>query len=372
MLLPNKFFDLFPKTLLVGLAFGVVIVIIEGHQFEVSTFRRDIRYEDGRKPSEIELSDAREDALRRDFTINGMFYDPLEDRIIDYVGGMEDINKGIIRTIGDPQERFVEDRLRMIRAVRFATRFGFHIDPATQDAIIENAATLFPPVAMERVWQEFNKMAAYPHFDQALIELHRLGLLPVIFRQLEKKHLNEIKHLVSTFPAFPYPCPTILMLMELFPDASLKEQVEICNYLRVSGQEIKLVDYVYRLREMIAHEMQQHKSPDFHAWALTFTHPHALTCIQAIAARYPAQDRVALLRKLAERHDRLGPHIARLLDKRPLVSAALLQTHGIIPGKQMGALLKEAERIAIVEHIHDPDAIIRQLKQTPLWVQEEQ
>jgi poly(A) polymerase len=120
---------------------------------------------------------------------------------------------------------------------------------------------------------------------------------------------------------------------------------------------------------MIAQEMQEHKSPDFHAWAMAFTHPQALTCIQAVAARYPVQERLSLLHKLAERHDRLGPHIARLLDKRPLVSAALLQKYGIIPGKQMGVLLKEAERIAIVEHIHDPEVIIGQLKQTPLWVQ---
>ena len=367
---PEKILDLFPKTILVGLAFGVVIVVIEGHQYEVSTFRRDILYENGRKPTEIEFSNAREDALRRDFTINGMFYDPLEERIIDYVGGLDDIKKGVIRTIGDPQERFTEDRLRMIRAVRFATRFGFHIDLDTQQAIIENADTLFPPVAMERIWQEFNKMAAYPHFDHAIIEMHRLGLLPVIFRQLEKKHLNEIKHLVAIYPAFPTPCPTILLLMELFPDASVKEQVEICYYLRLSGQEIKLVEYTNHLRTMIAQEMHHLKAPDFHAWALAFTHPKALTCIQAIAARYTGKERDMLLHKLAERHDRLAPHIARLLDKRPLVSAALLQTHGINPGKHMGALLKEAERIAIIEHLHDPEAIISQLKQTPLWVQE--
>src|SRR5262245_20723544 len=102
---PEKIMDLFPRTILVGLAFGVVIVTTDGHQFEVATFRRDINYVDGRRPEQIELSTAREDALRRDFTINGMFYDPLEDVVHDFVHGYEDIKKGIIRTIGDPHQR---------------------------------------------------------------------------------------------------------------------------------------------------------------------------------------------------------------------------------------------------------------------------
>ena len=149
---PEKIIDLFPKTLLVGVAFGVVVVIVDGHQFEVATFRRDIDYADGRKPSKIELSTAEEDAFRRDFTINGMFYDPLEDVFHDFVKGKEDIQHGVIRAIGNADERFVEDRLRMIRAVRFAARFAFNISSETQSAIEANADTLFPAVAMERIW----------------------------------------------------------------------------------------------------------------------------------------------------------------------------------------------------------------------------
>ena len=118
---------LFPKTIPVGVAFGIVIVVQDNHQFEVATFRKDRGYVDGRRPVGIDPASPEEDAQRRDFTINGMFYDPIQDKIFDYVDGMKDLKKGIIRAIGDPNARFLEDRLRMMRAVRYSTRFDFPI-----------------------------------------------------------------------------------------------------------------------------------------------------------------------------------------------------------------------------------------------------
>src|SRR6185437_5720237 len=116
---------LFPKTIPVGIAFGIVIVVEKGHQFEVATFRKDRGYVDGRRPTGIDPASPEEDAQRRDFTLNGMFYDPLQKKVLDFVSGQEDLKKGIIRAIGNPHERFLEDRLRMMRAVRYGTRFGF-------------------------------------------------------------------------------------------------------------------------------------------------------------------------------------------------------------------------------------------------------
>ena len=179
-----------------------------------------MRYVDGRHPQGIEMSTPLEDALRRDFTINGMFYDPLEEVIHDYVIGQEDIRLGLIRTIGNPHERFFEDRLRMLRAFRFSARFGFAIDFETQEAIRENADQLFPAVAMESVWQEFNKMVAYPRFDQALIEMHRLTLLDVIFPEITDMHIKELRQKIQHFHLFPSPCPTILYLMEILSFSS--------------------------------------------------------------------------------------------------------------------------------------------------------
>lgn len=364
---PEKILDLFPRTILVGLAFGVIIVVIEGHQFEVATFRRDIDYQGGRRPNSVELADPEEDALRRDFTINGMFFDPIEERIIDYVGGIEDIKKRVIRTIGNPDERFFEDRLRMIRAIRFAARFGFAIDDNTQVGIELNADSLFPAVAMERVWQEFNKMAAYPQFDHALIEMHRLKLLPVIFPALEQVHLNEVKHRVATFSAFPMPCPTIFFIMELFPHASNEEQVAICQYLRTSTKDIDLVEYLYNYRKKVNEDMLRLNSEDLFEWGHVYAHPKACTCLQVIAARLPPELRQTLLAKHKSRKEFLWAHIERITLKKPLVNAAILQQHGVPPGKNMGKLLKEAERMAINYNLHEPDKIIEKLKQLPIW-----
>lgn len=358
---PDVILDLFPRTILVGLAFGVVIVVHEGHQFEVSTFRKDLRYEGGRRPAEIEFSDAREDALRRDFTINGMFFDPIEEKIIDYVGGIDDIKKGLIRTIGDADERFIEDRLRMIRAVRFAARFNFNIDLRTQEAIKENADTLFPPVAMERVWQEFVKMSAYPRFDHALIELHRLGLLPIIFPALASTHLHEIKQLVSPFSHFPKDFPTILALMTLFPNASLEEQMDLCSYLHTSNHDMQLVDYFYRLRQQIKADK------DLQSWAHLLAHPKADDCIALIAAGLSEQEHQKFISNIDSKKTVLNRHIARIVTKKPLVNAQVLMYEGIKPGKGMGHLIKEAEKIAICHDLHETSTVLELLKKSPVW-----
>jgi len=156
---------LFPKTIPVGVAFGIVIVVQDGHQFEIASFRKDRGYVDGRRPVGIDPATPEEDAQRRDFTINGMFYDPVQDKIFDFVDGIKDLKKGIIRAIGDPKARFTEDRLRMMRAVRYSTRFNFPIESDTLQAILSQAETLLPSVAMERIWQEFKKMSQFSHFD---------------------------------------------------------------------------------------------------------------------------------------------------------------------------------------------------------------
>jgi poly(A) polymerase len=129
----------FSHTIKVGAKFGVIIVRLGGQQVEVATFRSDVGYEDGRRPSRIEFTNAKQDALRRDFTVNGMFYDPIKRTVVDYVGGQRDLQARIIRAIGRPQERFTEDYLRMLRAIRFGTRLGFAIAPTTYAAIGKNA-----------------------------------------------------------------------------------------------------------------------------------------------------------------------------------------------------------------------------------------
>lgn len=364
---PEKIIELFPHTIKVGLAFGIVIVVYKGHNYEVATFRKDIGSVGGRHPEKIELSSPQEDALRRDFTINGLFYDPLENKIFDYVRGQEDIQKGIIRTIGNPQERFVEDRLRMIRAIRFAARFGFSIDPATQQAIKENAHSLFPSVAMERIWQEFNKMAKFPQFDWAIIELHRTGLLGVIFPILRNLPLRIIEDRVAFFNHFPKKSPAILYLMELFPETPLEELLELCQYLRTSGLEGKLVEFAHKGKGLLLQEEIEPQGIAGIEWAHFYAHRFFQTTFDVLAARYPEEERGMIKERHLKRRERLLPHIQRLVEKKPLVTAAILQDYGIPPGKKMGELLRAAEQAAILHDIHDAEEIIQLLKEMPLW-----
>lgn len=360
---PQVILDLFPHTILVGLAFGVVIVVSGGHQFEVSTFRKDIEYLNGRKPESIELSSAEEDAVRRDFTINGMFYDPLEDKIYDYVQGMADLKKETIRTIGDPFERFFEDRLRMIRAIRFSARFGFLIDLDTQQAIIENAETLFPAVAMERIWNEFVKMSKYPRFDHALIEMHRLRLLQVIFPRLKNTHLNDIKHYIKVFPDLPKNTPTILYITELFPNYTSQELWDLCLYLRTSTKEAKLVRFIHDGRKFLA----SNNPIEDKQWVHFYAEPYAELCLGIFAAHLPPEEKQGFISKHSRNQERLKAHIQRLRDNRPLVNANLLKELGIPQGKQIGFLLDKAEEITIKNNFQDAEAVLNILRQSSFW-----
>jgi tRNA nucleotidyltransferase/poly(A) polymerase len=172
---PEEVARIFPNARGVGEAFGVQLVRRRGHTIEVATFRTDGAYADGRHPAAVEFSDAEHDAQRRDFTINGLFEDPITGTIIDHVGGRADLEAGVIRAIGDADARLREDRLRMLRAVRFAARFGFAIEEATASAIRAAAGDL-RGVSRERIGQELRWMLSHESRAVAAWELQYLGL----------------------------------------------------------------------------------------------------------------------------------------------------------------------------------------------------
>jgi poly(A) polymerase len=348
---PEVIQRLFPKTIPVGIAFGVVIVVQGDLHFEVSTFRKDHPYTDGRHPDGVDFSTPEKDAMRRDFTINGMFYDPLGKVIYDYVGGQEDLRRQIVRAIGDPRERFAEDRLRMIRAVRFTSRFSFHLDEATAEAIRAYASTLFPSVSIERIWQELNKMAAHPHFDQALIMLHRLGLLGTIFPELRHQTEEEIAKRVAFFPFFPQGAPTIVFLLELFDDWTATEKLRLCLYLKTSAQEKRIVDFFEGAKSLFA------RSPSLDEWAHFYAHPLSTLYLEIEKVKRPAEAKEHL-----QRYHQLSIPIHRIQNKTPLVTAVHLLKMGIDPGEKMGFLLKRAERIAIQENLHTPEDVLKRLQ----------
>ncbi|MBU6446356.1 MAG: CCA tRNA nucleotidyltransferase, partial [Verrucomicrobia bacterium] len=230
---PETIQALFAHTVPVGIAFGIVLVIIDGHQYEVATFRQDLDYKDGRRPSRIAFTTAEEDAKRRDFTINGMFYDPLKDHILDYVNGRADLEAKVIRAIGNPHERIKEDRLRMIRGIRLACRFGFHIEAATDAAIRAHANELFPAVAIERVWQEFTKGHAFGKLRLMLIGLHDFGILQAIFPDLSQVSLEEIEKRLLPIKDYPAHALTIASVLPLFPHYNLQRRLELCKKLKL-------------------------------------------------------------------------------------------------------------------------------------------
>ena len=180
---PPAVMELFERTISVGAKFGIVIVVLEEGQYEVARFRRDGRYLDGRHPEEVVFADPKTDALRRDFTINGMFGDPLSGEVIDYVGGRDDIERGIVRAIGDPEQRFGEDFLRMLRAVRFATRFDFEIESGTFAAIKEQA-TRIVEISPERVRDELTRILTEGRGAQGMQLLLETGLMQIILPEV--------------------------------------------------------------------------------------------------------------------------------------------------------------------------------------------
>jgi len=182
---PSEVQKLFPHTQAVGAHFGVILVMEHGRAFEVATFRSDHEYVDGRRPEMVTFSTPEEDAERRDFTVNGMFHDPVADKFIDFVGGQADLKSKTLRAIGDPVARFREDKLRLLRAVRFAARFGYDIDPATWDAIKAHAADIHA-VSAERIREELVKILAHPNRVRGFDLLDQSGLLREILPEIEK------------------------------------------------------------------------------------------------------------------------------------------------------------------------------------------
>jgi poly(A) polymerase len=183
--LPEQVLALFERTVAVGAKFGVIVVIADGYSYEVATFRSDDIYEDGRRPSRIHFSSAREDVLRRDFTVNGLLMDAESGRIIDYVDGQSDIEKKTIRAIGDPDNRFREDYLRMIRAIRFAANLDFTIESATQRAIEANAA-MIQGISAERLQEELGKILVRGGARRGLELMAETGMLKEILPEVDK------------------------------------------------------------------------------------------------------------------------------------------------------------------------------------------
>jgi poly(A) polymerase len=373
---PEAVMDLFPRTVAVGASFGVVIVLHSGYELEVATFRADGVYLDGRHPQTVRFSTAAEDVARRDFTINGLLYDPEADRVIDHVGGQADIAAGVVRCIGEPRARFSEDRLRLLRAVRFAVRFGFEIEPATWQALRDLAPTIHG-VSAERIRDELLKMLTGPGPDRALRLLDDAGLLAEVLPEVAAlKGVDQPPQLhpegdvfehtaralaalePPALPAGQQPWETeALWLATLLHDvgkpatrtetdrihfyghaaAGARLAGEICRRLRLS------TNHVERTAALVAGHMRflgvERMRP---AKRLRFLR---LDYIEDLLALHRA-DRLAGGGDL-QQHDYCRAQLASLAPEqlRPprLLDGHDLQARGVAPGPRLGALLTELE-----------------------------
>ncbi|MSR76968.1 MAG: CCA tRNA nucleotidyltransferase [Candidatus Omnitrophica bacterium] len=181
---PDQVEKIFPRTIPVGKQFGVVLVVEEDLTFEVATFRSEGGYVDGRHPTQVEFTVPEEDAKRRDFTVNGLFYDPFKEQVIDFVGGEADIKGKLIRAIGNPEDRFDEDKLRLLRAVRFASTLGFKIDPDTWKAVCQKS-NLIHQVSPERIRDELIKIFTRKDSGRGFLLLSESGLMKEVLPEIE-------------------------------------------------------------------------------------------------------------------------------------------------------------------------------------------
>ena len=330
---PKDVIRLFNRTLKVGAKFGVVIVLIENQQVEVATFRTETGYADGRHPGSVEFAGAAEDAGRRDFTINGMFYDPLGKRVIDYVNGQTDLKNRIIRTIGAPAERFAEDYLRMLRAVRFSAQLGFAIDPATWSAIHSNAKNI-ARISGERIAIELEGILACPNRAAGASMLFESGLAEAIFPGLTAA---QAKSAIEVLRQLRKKVDFALALACLFAGCETELVMESCEALKLSRNQNRHIEFLLANRGRLLDEQM------------------SLAGLKKILAEPYFEDLYEFQRAIQKTRSGSGKGIAVLIALRKRIKALgdvelkpkpLLNGHdlirlGAVPGPALGQLTEE-------------------------------
>ena len=248
--LPAEIIRLFKRTIKIGAQFGVVVVLMEEARVEVATFRSETDYLDGRHPGAVQFVSAAEDASRRDFTINGMFYNPVKKEVIDYVGGQGDLEKKVMRTIGEPAERFAEDHLRMLRAVRFSMQLGFSIEPKTWSAVCRGAENI-AKISGERIAMELEAILVNPNRSLGASMLIKSGLAAAIFPGFDGK---MAQFAISVLSKLRRNVNFALALSSLFADCPAKFALEKCVILRLSRSQNKHIKFLLTNRGKLLEE----------------------------------------------------------------------------------------------------------------------
>lgn len=349
---PDEVAGLFRRTLKVGVKFGVVIVLIRRMHVEVATFRSEADYKDGRHPDSVEFTNAEEDAGRRDFTINGMFFDPIENKVIDYVGGQKDLKRRIIRTIGKAEHRFGEDHLRMLRAVRFSTRFDFAVEPATFAAIRRNAAAI-KKMSGERIAMELEGILASPNRSAGASMLIESGLGEQIFEGFTGQ---EAKFAVEVLTHFPKRIDFALGLAGLFVGFETQFAVEKLRILKLSGKHMKGAKYLLSNRGRL---LKENMSLAELKQLLAEPYFEDLFSLEkAIQRAEGRSEGLGVLRALRRRIEDLGDIELR---PKPLLNGHRLSKLGAESGPELGLLAEEM-------YIAQLEGDLQTVEQAEKWV----
>ncbi len=355
---PQSVRELFSNTQSVGAAFGVILVRHRRSIVEVATFRAERGYEDGRRPTEVRFTTAEEDAQRRDFTINGLFLDPLENRVIDYVGGQQDIRARLLRAIGNPDHRFEEDHLRLLRAVRFAARFELEIEPATSAAVRAHASQL-QRISPERIAEELRMTLTLPQqrgdwaWHALLIDYP--GLSDVIFRFLgPPPDLEARRQHARIFEGFPAAEPWIfgLCLAAISLDWVMMQSGSGQVAPLLQHESVRRISRALRKSLRISNEEDDQLTGSLEGVAILLRDPPARL---AVYKRFLARPTSRLSRQLL---DALAGHVGhsrvqemnQRLDEiaqtefapPPLVTGDDLVARGMVPGPAFKAALDQA------------------------------
>ena len=359
---PDEVQRLFPKTVETGKAFVVIKVITEDHrEHEVATFRKDGPYGDHRRPSRVEFGDVQADGARRDFTINALYFDLKTNRVLDLFGGIEDLRDKVIRAIGDPDARFREDALRLLRAVRFSSRFHFTIEEQTRVAILKKAP-LIRKISMERVRDELEKMITHASARAAIKELDDLGLLENVMPEISVAKLGQRKVWDQTLrvlsvlgkyhPVEPkafYWGLFLLPALRLLPIEKRDAEVrKIAARLKLSsdctGQMAYLVRETPKFRDAFSMReatlLRWMKDPDFE-----------------LLVRFHGLDAISYDGNLAglEFVRAIYPEAKRRLEMKPLVTGDDLVRLGLTPGPKFTEILRTIEDLALEGTLTTPE-----------------
>lgn len=349
---PDEVAKLFRRTLQVGVKFGVVIVLIRGMHVEVATFRTEADYNDGRHPASVEFTNAAEDASRRDFTINGMYFDPIEEKVIDYVGGQADLEKKIIRTIGRPEDRFEEDHLRMLRAVRFSTQLDFAIEAATFAAICAHAHTI-TKMSGERIAMELEGILAAPNRSAGASMLIESGLAEQIFEDFVGR---KARFAVGVLGQLPKKIGFALGLAGFFAGFETEFAVERLRVLRLSNKHKQHAEYLLANRgRLLKEKMSLAELKQF----LAEPYFEGLYSLEKAIQKAGAGDGLAVLKALRKRIEDLGDIEFR---PRPLLNGHNLARLGAASGPELGQLAEEmyiAQLEGELETVEDAEKWVR-------------